>query len=108
MPDLTRFFDFFTQGVAIDFNLLIFEGQNKLDAALAEGDAKAAQVPELAPEWTKAREKLVAEWAKERAALEASRDDPEMRATLQNAINEAWNTVVKRHGELGPSHGLSG
>lgn len=106
--DFSRFITWFTDNSAIPFDLILEQGQQKLDAALAEGDAKALAIPEFAPEWQIERAKLVAAWERALVVLFEARDNPEMGAKLGAAFNEALQTFIQRHGELGPSHGHSG
>jgi len=89
MPDFTFFKDYLLSlfGIGID----------KINMAIAEGDRRAAEHPELKPEWDQIR-----------AALVATRDDPSVREKLEAALAEGLETFLKRHGEVGPSHGMAG
>jgi hypothetical protein len=72
-------------------------GIDRIDEAIAAGDAHAAEHPEFDTEWQQIR-----------AALVAVQDDPGTREKLEAALAEGIQTFVNRHGEVGPSHGLAG
>lgn len=107
MPDLSRILQFLGRWRA-PLDDMIAEGDRALTRALAEGDRRAAEVPELAPEWQVARQKLIDEWNAVRVTLVDARDNPEVAARIQAGVVEALATVLHQHGEVGKPHGHAG
>lgn len=70
---------------------------DRIEEQIIAGDARAAAFPEIAPAW-----------AIERAKLVALRADPELRGKVAAGLGEAWETVTKGHGEVGPSQAHHG
>lgn len=68
-----------------------------IDAQVAQGDALAAQYPELA-----------AAWAVKRAELLAARDDAAASEKYQEAFAGTLATIVAGHGPVGGTHAHGG
>lgn len=76
---------------------LILSGASTVDAQIAEGDRRAADLPELAPLWAEIRAKLL-----------AMKNDHELQNKVAAGVVEMVNTFLQGHGEVGPSQAHHG